>query len=154
MAFRKDPAARDIRFGEAPVFIKVEYLSLSAYNFLIGYLISEQVTHRPEPAILFGIAMAIHFAGLDYLARGHFPLVYDNAMRFAFAAATLAGWAVGIAVEITNASLDIWYSFLAGGIIVIAAVYELPHVHTQKQYWAFVVGAALFSLLIISIEYY
>ncbi|MBT8441886.1 MAG: hypothetical protein KJO76_05820 [Gammaproteobacteria bacterium] len=153
MAFRKDPAAREITFREAPVFIKIEYLSLAAYNFLIGYLIAEQVTHRAEPAVLFAIAMAVHFAGLDYLARGHFPKVYDDFMRYASAAAVLAGWVSGVVVEITNASLDIWYSFLAGGIIVIAAVYELPHIHTQRQYWAFVVGAALFSLLILSIGY-
>ena len=154
IAFRKDPAAREITFRAAPAFVKVEYLSLAAYNFLIGYLIAEQVTHRAEPAMLFAIAMAVHFTGLDYLARGHFPKVYDDFIRYASAVAVLAGWVAGVALEITNASLDIGYSFIAGGIIVIAAVYELPHVHTQKQYWAFVVGAALFSLLIISVEYY
>lgn len=154
MAFRKDPTARQITFRTAPVFVQVEFLSLAAYNFLIGYLIAEQVTHRPQPAMLFGIAMAIHFVGLDHLARGHFPKLYDDAIRYLLAVAVLAGWVAGVAVEITNASLDIWYSFIAGGIIVIAAVYELPHVHTQKQYWAFIAGATLFSLLIISVEYY
>ncbi len=154
IAYRKDPAARDVGFRQAPIYIKIEHFSLAAYNFLIGYLISEQVTHRPEPAMLFGIAMAIHFAGLDYLARGHFPVLYDNAMRYVCAAASLAGWIIGLAIEINNASLDIWYSFLAGGIIVVAAVYELPHIHSQRQYWAFVAGAGVFSLLIVWIEYY
>lgn len=154
IAFRKHPGAREVTFRTAPGAVKFEYLSLAAYSFLIAYVLAEQVTHRPEPAILFGIAMAIHFAGLDELARGHFPKLYDEFMRYVAGAAALAGWLVGVAVEVTNASLDIWYSFLAGGIIVIAAVYELPHIHTRRQYWAFVAGAAVFSALILAVGYY
>ena len=151
---RKDMALGEITFRTAPMVVRVESVSLIAYNFLIGYLLSEQVTHRPEPAILFGAAMAIHFVGLDYLTRGHFPQLYDGMQRFAFAAAVLAGWLAGTTLEISNASLDLWYSFLAGGIIVVAAVYELPHIQSRKQYWAFLVGAGLFSTLILSVNYY
>ncbi len=152
--FRKNQAADDITFRSAPAAIKAEVISLAAYNFLVGYLLSEQTTHRAEPALLFGAAMAIHFAGLDYLTRGHFPRLYDGVLRYALAASVLAGWIAGVALEIANASLELWYSFLAGGIIVVAAVYELPHIHSRKQYWAFVAGAGLFSSLILSINYY
>jgi hypothetical protein len=138
----------------APVTVKIECISLAGYSFLIGYLLSEQITHRLEPPILFGLTMAIHFAGLDHLTRGHFPKLYDGALRYALAASVLVGWIAGVVLEVAGASLDLWYSFLAGGIIVIAAVYELPHVHTRKQYWAFVAGAGIFSLLILSLGYY
>lgn len=154
MTFRKDQAAADITFRSAPAVIQIECISLAGYSFLIGYLLSEQVTHLPEPAMLFGLAMAIHFAGLDYLTRGHFPRLYDGTLRYALAASVLAGWITGVALEISSASLDLWYAFLAGGIIVVAAVYELPHIHTRKQYWAFLVGAGVFSLMIFSIQSY
>ena len=63
-----------------------------------------------------------------------------------------AGWLTGVVLEISNASLELWYSFLAGGIIVVAAVYELPHIHTHRQYWAFLVGAGVFSVRVLAIE--
>jgi hypothetical protein len=152
--FRKDQAAAEITIRSAPAVIQVECISLAAYSFLIGYLLSEQATHLPEPAMLFGLAMAIHFAGLDYLTRGHFPRLYDSTLRYALAASVLAGWLTGVVLEISNASLELWYSFIAGGIIVVAAVYELPHIHTPRQYWAFLIGAGVFSLMIFSIQSY
>ena len=66
----------------------------------------------------------------------------------------LAGWVAGVALEISNINLELWYSFLAGGIIAVAAVYELPHVHTRRQYWAFVIGAGVFSAMAFAIQSY
>jgi hypothetical protein len=152
--FRKDQSAADITFRSAPVVIQIECISLAGYSFLIGYLLSEQATHLPEPAIFFGLAMAIHFAGLDYLTRGHFPRLYDGTLRYALPVSVLAGWLTGVVLEISNISLELWYSFLAGGIIVVAAVYELPHIHTRRQYWAFLVGAGVFSVMILAIQSY
>jgi len=154
MMFRKNSTASEITFRSAPAAIKIEFISLSAYNFLVGYLLSEQVTHRPEPALLFGLAMAAHFAGLNHLSRDHFPGLYDGILRYAFTTAVLAGWIAGVALEISNVTLELWYSFLAGGIIVVAAVYELPHIRSYRQYLGFVVGAGLFSVLILSMNYY
>lgn len=154
IAYRKTGAGSDVTFRDAPIIVKIEILSLTGYSFLIGYILSEQVTHRAEPAMLFGAAMAIHFIGLDELARGHFPKVYDQFMRFASALAVIAGWVAGVAFEISDAALDVWFAFLAGGIIVLATVYELPHIHTQRQYWAFIGGAAVFSGLLLAMGIY
>lgn len=154
MMFRKNPKAGEITFRSAPTVIKIEFISLTAYNFLVGYLLSEHITHRPEPAMLFGLAMAAHFAGLNRLTRDHFPVLYDGLLRYAFTAAVLVGWIAGVALEITDVTLELWYSFLAGGIIVVAAVYELPHIRSHSQYWSFVIGAGLFSVMILSIDYY
>jgi hypothetical protein len=152
--FRKENATADLTFRSAPAVIQFECISLAGYSFLVGYLLSEQITHRTESAILLGLAMAIHFAGLDHLTRSHFQRLYDGTLRYAFAASVLAGWLTGAVLEISDASLDLGYSFLAGGIIVVAAVYELPHIHTRRQYWAFLVGSGVFSLMIFLIKAY
>lgn len=154
MMFRKNSTAGEITFRSAPAAIKIEFISLSAYNFLVGYLLSEHATHRPEPAILFGMAMAIHFAGLNHLTRDHFPGLYDGILRYAFTIAVLAGWIAGVMLEISNVTLELWYSFLAGGIIVVATVYELPHIRSYRQYLGFLIGTVFFSLMILSIDYY
>ncbi len=153
MSIRQKQSTTGITFKSTPVSIKLECASLAAYSFLIGYLLSEQVTHLPEPIILFGLAMAIHFAGLNYLVRDHFPILYDQSLRYIYAASVYAGWFIGIVAEISDATLALCYSFLAGGIIVVAAVYELPHIRSPQQYGAFVAGAVVFSILILASDY-
>ena len=56
--------------------------SFCIYAFLIGYMLSEQPTHRIEPAILFAIAMAAHLLGLNYENRRLNPAAFDRYFRF------------------------------------------------------------------------
>jgi hypothetical protein len=139
-------------FGSAPVPIKIEYASLGAYSFLIGYLLSEQITHRPEPVLLFGAAMAIHFAGIDSLMHERVTNLYERFVRFMLVACVYTGWITGVVLEIADATLALWYAFLAGGLIVVAAVNELPSIQNRRQYGAFIIGAGVFSAFILAIE--
>jgi hypothetical protein len=152
MTYRHRRTASDISLMSAPMSVKTETASLVAYNFLIGYLLAEQLTHRAEPVFLFGLAMAIHVAGIDCLFREHFPNLYDRTARFAFATSVYAGWVTGVVLEISDASLALWFSFLAGGIIVVATVFELPQIRSPKQYGCFCAGACAFSGLVMAVE--
>ena len=145
-------ALSEISLESPPVLIKIVYASLVAYSFLIGYLLSEQATHRPEPVLLFGAAMAIHFAGIDGLIREQIPSHYDRSIRFMFVASVYIGWITGVVVEIADVTLALWFAFLAGGLIVITTVNELPHIRSRGQYGAFIIGAAVFSVLVLTIE--
>ncbi len=153
MTFRRNQSGSEILFASAPATVTAEAASLAAYNYLIGYLLAEQLTHRAEPVILFALAMAIHVAGLDCLIREHFPKVYDRTARFVFAVSVYAGCITGIVVEIGDATLALWFAFLAGGIIVVATVYELPGIRSARQYCAFCTGVGAFSALILVVEY-
>ena len=154
IAYRQSHATAELTFRFSPTIVKTETISLALYNFLIGYILSEQITHRPEPVILFAMAMTIHFAGVDRLMREHFQNLYERTARFLFSIAVYAGWLAGVLFETSNAALAIVYAFLAGGIIVIATVYELPGVQSKKQYVSFLSGAAFFSALVLLIEHF
>ena len=39
-------------------------VSMCLYSLFIDYMLAEQPLYRPEPAFLFGLAMAAHFLGL------------------------------------------------------------------------------------------
>jgi len=145
-------ALSEISFDSPPAPIKIVNASLVAYSFLIGYLLSEQVTHRPEPVLLFGAAMAMHFAGIDGLIHEQVPNHYDRSVRFMFVASVYIGWITGIVLEISDATLTLWYAFLAGGLIVITTVIELPHIGSRMQYGAFIIGTGVFSAFILAIE--
>jgi len=152
--YRQRHATSELTYRYSPTIVKTETISLALYNFLIGYILSEQITHRPEPVILFAMAMTIHFIGINRLMREHFQNLYERTARFLFCIAVYAGWLAGVLFEISNAALAIVYAFLAGGIIVVATVYELPGVQSKRQYVSFLSGAALFSALVLLIDYF
>ena len=67
IAYRQSHVASVLTYRLSPTIVKTETISLALYNFLIGYILSKQITHPPEPVILFAVAMTIHF--MDH--RGH-----------------------------------------------------------------------------------
>ena len=154
MTYRQNQNTSNITYASAPATLKVEIATLVAYNFLIGYLLAEEPTHHPGHSIIFALAMAIHFAGVDWLLRGHFTNLYDQTARFSFAAGIFAGWITGVFLEISHATLALWYALIAGGIIVIATVYEIPKIRSPREYGFFCAGAGTFSALVLAAKYF
>lgn len=128
-------------------------LGLSAYSFMIGYMIGEQPEHRYEPVIIFTLAMALHMAGIGHILREHYPSTYDKLFRYLLAAATFGGWLLGFVTTAPDAAFALAFSFLAGAIIIVAFVFELPVVMGGQRYWLFVAGVTGFSALLLIYEW-
>ena len=154
MTYRQNQNTSNITYASAPATLKMEIATLVAYNFLIGYLLAEEPTHHPGHSIIFALAMAIHFAGLDWLLRNNFTNLYDKTARFSFAAGIFAGWITGVLLEISHATLALWYALIAGGLIVVATVYEMPKIRSLREYGFFCIGAGTFSTLILTAKSY
>jgi len=127
-------------------------LSMCLYNFLIGYMLSEQPTHRPAPALLFGAAMAAHVLGLNHENRRADPVAYDRQVRYLFVLSVAAGWVTGYAFEMSDATYALWFAYLAGGIICAGVATELPRIRTLRAFGSFAAGAVAFCLLILLLE--
>ena len=153
-SIRKSRKGSEITITSAPLVLQIEVASLVAYNFLIGYLLSEQPTHHTEAMVLLGLAMAIHIAGVDLVIREPFTRLYDRFAGTVFAVSVYAGWIIGAITEITDASLALFYAFLAGGLIVIATIYELPRIQSYRHYGAFLAGCVVFSVIVLAVEYF
>jgi hypothetical protein len=145
------PADR-ISFCEAPTAIKLMAVAFPVYNFLIGDLIGVYAMQRGTPAILFALVMAIHFVGLDYLARTRFTRIYDETLRGLSILALFAGWFTALARPVQPEVLALGSSFLAGGIILVTTVTELPHVRTRREFGAFTAGAVVVAALLLVLE--
>jgi hypothetical protein len=137
----------------APMLVKFEALSFAGYSFIIGYMLAEQPIHRIEPPLVFALVMAAHFVGLDHLFRRRYPTLYDDGVRYLLVATVYGGWLTGFLVEMSGALYAIWFAFLAGGIIIVTMIFELPRVIHPRRYIAFCAGAILFTLVVLLLEY-
>ena len=120
-------------------------------NLLIGYML----VHHAEQGkslrflLLFTTAMFFKFLVNDHgLHRDHQDL-YDHKGRWILAVAVFAGWALNYWAEIPRIGPAILQSFIAGGVLLNVLKEELPD-ERKSRYWAFGLGAALYSVLLLS----
>jgi hypothetical protein len=143
-----------ITLANLPPTVAVAALSMVAYAFLIGYMMAEQTTHRSVAGIGFGIAMAAHFVGLDHFYRDLQPRLYDTPLRYALAVAIYGGWILGVVGELPDLIFALLFALLAGGLMVVTAVFELPRVNSWRRYAGFCIGAIVFAFLIVGVEHF
>jgi zinc transporter ZupT len=55
---------------------------------------------------------------------------------------------VGLVSEISEAALAVLFAFLAGGVVMNVLKEELPE-ERESRFWAFVLGAALYSAVLL-----
>ena len=139
-------------FMHLPISTRLGAFSLAAYAFLVGYMLAERLTHGAESSFGFAIAIAAHFAGLDHFYRHLYPRFYDAIMRYVLAAAVSVGWALGVLIELSDLVYAMWFCFLAGGLMAVTIMFELPRIRTWRPYAGFCVGAVGFSALLLLVE--
>ena len=122
------------------------------YNFLVGYMMAEQPTHRYEPALVFGLAMTAHFVGMNHEHRANHPVLYDRWLRYLYVAGLAAGWITGLFLEMQDATFGLWFAFLAGGIISAGVRTEVPRIRSLRSFSMFCLGVAVFTTLILVVE--
>lgn len=86
----------------------------------------------------------------DYGLQKHHKASYKHIGRWILAAAIIVGWAIGTATEISEQAIALLFAFLAGGIILNVLKEELPEEH-QSRFWAFAVGAGVYSAFLLNI---
>jgi hypothetical protein len=149
---RAKQAPGTITLANLPMTVGIAALSMVVYAFLIGYMLAEQPTHRSVAGIGFGLAMAAHFVGLDHFYRDLQPRIYDTPLRYALAGAIYAGWLLGVVGELSDLVYALLFALLAGGLMVVTAVFELPRINSWRRYAGFCLGAIAFAALILVVE--
>lgn len=151
MSARAGKAANDTRGKSLTAYVSAA--SLLIYAFLIGYMIGEKWDHGRQPGLIFAVAMALHFIGLNHLAYEEAPNTYLRWLRYQLAGVTIVGWALGIGTRVSDQVFLLGFSFLAGGIIVVAMSLELPRLRPQpREFAAFLGGMAALSILLLVAE--
>jgi hypothetical protein len=135
----------------SPAVFWLHIASFGAYNVLIGYVLGQRAEESESGTLLlFAVAMGLHFVVTDFGLREHDPGAYDRVGRWVLVAALVAGWAVGLTREVSEAAQATLLAFLAGGVILNVLKEELPE-ERESRYWAFAAGAAAYAALLLAL---
>lgn len=127
-------------------------VSMCVYALFIGYMLAEQPLYRPEPAFLFGLAMAAHFLGLHHELMHEWLEHYNKAVRYLLMGATALGWLGGFFYTMSQPLYALGFAYIAGGIVAAGAINDLPRVKSAPALVAFLAGALVYSILLLTIE--
>jgi hypothetical protein len=115
--------------------------------FTIAYLLN----HRDDTSIaglaIYFVAMALHFVTANFGTRLDHPDLYDRAGRWVLVAATVAGWAMGLLVELSSAAIGFAFGFVSGAIILTVLKEELPE-ERESRLVPFVAGVVIYGALV------
>jgi hypothetical protein len=134
-------------------FVGMEF-SMCVYAFFIGYMLAEQPLYRPEPALLFGLAMGAHFLGIDHSLSHERDEYYDRVLRYLLIACTAAGWAGGFFYTISEMVYALAFAYIAGGIVAVGAISDLPRVRSALDFVGFMSGVVVYSAMLLALEAY
>ena len=122
-----------------------------AYSALIGYLIVNRL-HLG----LFSMGLIIFGMAALFLVSGHslrktWPEAYERWIKWLLSLSLLAGWAVGVLVEVSTNVVALWFAFLAG-VMLITTIGEKMSIEERGSFWPFLAGVGFFTALLLILE--
>lgn len=148
MARRSRGGKEDARPAADPQVFRLHMGSFALYNLLVGYLLLHREEETAQSLLLFGIAMALHFVVNDFGLREHFRDDYDHLGRWLLAASVLAGWLLGLALDLHEAAVAVLFAFLAGGVVLNVLKEELPE-ERQARFLPFAGGVVAYTAVLL-----
>lgn len=126
-------------------------IGYGAYSMLIGYLIVNRLHIGLFSVLLITIGMGTLFLVSDHGLRKIRPQSYDGWIRWVLSGTLLAGWAIGVWVEVSPNVVALWYAFLAG-VMLITTIGEKLSIEESGSFWPFLAGVATFTALLLALE--
>lgn len=118
------------------------------YNALITYTMALRVETGYLFAILFAIAMGLHFVLTDRHLEEHYPRRFDSSGRLVLAGALLLGWLLSAVFAPTSTVVVAILTALLGGSVLLNVFREeLPSNRGSSFPW-FLAGMVLYSVLL------
>ncbi|MGY1823423.1 hypothetical protein [Geodermatophilus sp. SYSU D00079] len=125
--------------------------SFMVYNGLITYTMALRLRTGLAFAVLFAIAMGLHFVLTDRSLEEHYPRRFPRSGRLFLAAALLLGWGLDALFAPTSTVVVALLTALLGGSILLNVFKEeLPSSGRSSFGW-FLVGLALYAGLLTAV---
>jgi hypothetical protein len=131
--------------------VGVQSIGFGLYSFTLGYLLPTLRREGYVPYLLLGLIFGLHLAGLNHQLRLRHRKVFDERLRYFFAASILAGWLMGLQFPLPVRLMAAITAFVAGGIIVNVMLEELPD-RDDDRLWPFIAGVFFFLMSIVVVH--
>lgn len=122
--------------------------SFMVYNGLITYTMTLRLRTGIGFAILFTIAMGLHFVLTDRALREHYPRRFARTGRAALAGALIAGWILSALFAPTSTLLVAVLTALLGGSILLNVFKEEIPSNRGSSFGWFLTGMGLYTGLL------
>jgi hypothetical protein len=142
----------DHRGSESPRRAWVHIGGFAFYTWLITFQIG-QTGKGMIPLCVFAVAMGLHLAPITNRLRSEHPAAYEHRGAILLALASVAGWACGLILHLPGPLVLDMAAIVAGGVIVNAAIAELPK-EREASYWSFVTGAVIYTGLLLALSHF
>jgi zinc transporter ZupT len=125
--------------------------SFALYNVILSYLLLHREDPTPAGLVLYFVAIGLHLMTTDFGLRQDAPAGYDRVARWVLSAAVLAGWLLGVSIDVAEPAVAMLFAFLAGGIVLNVLKEELPE-ERESRFGAFALGAGGYALVLLVAE--
>lgn len=122
--------------------------AFAVYNLLLSYLLLHREDQAHADLLLYFVAIGLHLVTTDFGLRQDAPARYDRHARWVLSVAVLAGWLLGLLVELSEPVLAMLFAFVAGGIVLNVLKEELPE-ERQSRFSAFALGAGGYAVVLL-----
>jgi hypothetical protein len=135
--------------GDPPAGVYALHLgSFAVYNALITYTMPLRLQTGIVFAILFSVAMGLHFVLTDRGLEENYPRRFRANGRYLLTAALIVGWLLVAIIAPTNVLVvSLLTAFLGGSVLLNVFKEEIPTDRNSRFGW-FVVGVAGYAILL------
>ncbi|MFN8121370.1 MAG: hypothetical protein U0237_02965 [Thermoleophilia bacterium] len=133
---------------ESPGIFRLHLGAFAVYNALITYTMPLRLRTGAGFAVLFSVAMALHFVLTDRGLSRHYPRRFARSGRAVLAGALVLGWAAAAVAAPTRTEVVAFLTALLGGSILLNVFKEeLPEGAGSSYPW-FLGGLAVYGALL------
>lgn len=145
-------SGRSTRAGAGEPAVGIYWLHLGSYavyNGLITYTMPLRFRTGVLFALLFSLAMGLHFVLTDRSLSEHYPRRFRHTGRFLLSGALVGGWLLAAVLAPPRTLVVLLLTaLLAGGILLNVLKEELPSVSDRSSYPWFLGGLVLYAALL------
>lgn len=126
--------------------------TFAVYNGLITYTMPLRFRTGVTFALLFAVAMGLHFVLTDRALSEHYRRRFRRHGRYLLSGALLVGWlAAALLAPTSSLVVVLLTALLGGGILLNVFKEELPNVGRRSSFPWFVAGLVLYASLLTAV---
>jgi hypothetical protein len=142
----KEESSSTERRGDTVFWLHIG--GFSVYVWLVSYLMVRSIEEETVPIALYAVAMAFHFLLLEHSLRNEHTSLFDRTGRYVLAIAPLAGWIMGVAMDLPKSIVITLLGVVSGAIIMNTLIMELPK-EKEGKFWPFLLGGILYGAILL-----